>query len=82
MLKPALADAVTGRVVAVRDVPWYATLLFLSQPLHFGDYGGAPLKLIWALLDIVAIIVLCSGLYLWQAKHRRQLHSKTEASTK
>jgi uncharacterized iron-regulated membrane protein len=39
--------------------------LLLSQPLHFGDYGGTPLKVIWALLDVITIIVLLSGLYLW-----------------
>jgi uncharacterized iron-regulated membrane protein len=71
ILKPALADASTGRVVSVRDMPWYATALFMSQPLHFGDYGGLPLKIIWALLDIVTIVVLVSGLYLWWTKRRR-----------
>jgi uncharacterized iron-regulated membrane protein len=72
ILKPALADATTGRVVSVRDMPWYATALFMSQPLHFGDYGGLPLKIIWALLDVVTIVVLVSGLYLWWAKRRRR----------
>ncbi|MBK5957656.1 peptidase [Rhodoplanes elegans] len=65
ILKPALADATTGHVVAVRDMPWYATMLFMSQPLHFGDYGGLPLKIIWALFDVATIVVLISGLYLW-----------------
>jgi uncharacterized iron-regulated membrane protein len=37
----------------------------VSQPLHFGDYGGMPMQIIWALLDIATIIVLGSGLYLW-----------------
>lgn len=73
ILKPALADASTGRVVAMRDMPWSATMLFMSQPLHFGDYGGLPLKIIWALLDIATMIVLASGLYLWRAKRRRPL---------
>lgn len=72
ILKPALADASTGQVVSVRDMPWYATTLFMSQPLHFGDYGGLPLKVIWALFDIVTIVVLVSGLYLWWAKRRRR----------
>ncbi|MDF0518793.1 PepSY domain-containing protein [Bradyrhizobium yuanmingense] len=70
ILKPAIIDAASGEVVAVRDMPWYATALFVSQPLHFGDYGGLPLKIIWALLDIVTIIILISGLYLWLAKSR------------
>ncbi|MDC7789850.1 PepSY domain-containing protein [Rhodoplanes sp. TEM] len=71
ILKPALADAATGRVVAVRDMPWYATMLFMSQPLHFGDYGGLPLKILWALLDVATIVVLASGLYLWWPGRRR-----------
>jgi uncharacterized iron-regulated membrane protein len=70
ILKPALVDAASGKVVAVRDMPWYATALFVSQPLHFGDYGGLPLKIIWAVLDIITIIILISGLYLWIAKRR------------
>ncbi|UPJ48601.1 PepSY domain-containing protein [Bradyrhizobium sp. 200] len=70
ILKPALVDAASGKVVAVRDMPWYATALFVSQPLHFGDYGGLPLKIIWAVLDIITVIVLISGLYLWIAKRR------------
>jgi uncharacterized iron-regulated membrane protein len=34
-------------------------------PLHFGDYGGMPFKIIWAVLDVITIMVLGSGLYLW-----------------
>ena len=44
--------------------------LGLSQPLHFGDYGGMPLKILWALLDLATIIVLGSGLYHWLGKGR------------
>jgi uncharacterized iron-regulated membrane protein len=46
-------------------MPWYVKTLLLSQPLHFGDYGGLPLKIVWALLDILTIIILGSGVYLW-----------------
>ncbi|MDQ8731840.1 PepSY-associated TM helix domain-containing protein [Bradyrhizobium sp. LHD-71] len=66
----ALIDAETGELSDVLDMPWYAKALLLSQPLHFGDYGGLPLKIIWALLDVLAIVVLVSGLYLWLRKHR------------
>ncbi len=47
------------------------TAFQLSHPLHFGDYGGLPLKLLWAALDILTIVVLGSGLYLWLAKGKR-----------
>lgn len=65
MLEPALIDAETGVLTDVRPLPWYVTALLFSQPLHFGDYGGLPLKILWAILDLFTIIVLGSGLYLW-----------------
>ncbi len=67
---PALIDAQTGELAAVAPTPWYVKALSLSQPLHFGDYGGLPLKILWALLDVVTIVVLGSGLYLWAARRR------------
>jgi uncharacterized iron-regulated membrane protein len=70
LFKPALIDAETGALSGIRDMPWYMRALFLSQPLHFGDYGGMPLKIIWAVLDVLTIIVLISGLYLWLARRR------------
>lgn len=73
LFSPVLVDARTGELTAVVHMPWYLRALELSRPLHFGDYGGLPLKILWALLDLVTIVVLGSGLYLWIAKHRRAL---------
>lgn len=65
LLQPVLVDAKTAELTAAPELPWYLTALLVSQPLHFGDYGGMPMKVIWALLDIATLIVLGSGLYLW-----------------
>ena len=86
LLKPVLIDAQTGDLVDKRDLPWYVTALLISQPLHFGDYGGLPLKILWALLDIIAIIVLGSGVYLWIKKRNVPIEARlgalqTEAAT-
>ena len=70
MNTPVLVDAVTGDLVKVAHMPWYLTALELSRPLHFGDYAGLPLKIIWALLDLITIVVLVSGLYLWLARRK------------
>lgn len=67
---PALVDAKTGALTDARSMPWYVNTLFLSEPLHFGDYGGMPLKVIWALFDLGTIIVLITGLYLWFARRK------------
>jgi uncharacterized iron-regulated membrane protein len=70
LLTPALVDAETGAFTVARPMPWYNQALALSQPLHFGDYGGLPLKVQWAVLDLFTIVVLGSGIYLWLGKRR------------
>ncbi|OWT66268.1 PepSY-associated TM helix domain-containing protein [Candidimonas nitroreducens] len=70
LFTPVLVDARSGALTAVVKMPWYLRVLEVSRPLHFGDYGGLPLKIIWALLDLITIVVLCSGLYLWFARRR------------
>lgn len=70
LLKPALVDAETGKLTDTRDMAWYVTTLFLSQPLHFGDYGGMPLKILWALLDVLTIAILITGIYLWLRRRK------------
>jgi uncharacterized iron-regulated membrane protein len=76
-----LVDPQSGDVLRAGERPWYVTLFQLSQPLHFGDYGALPLKVLWAVLDVMTIIVLGSGLYLWLARRRRQADARTRAGT-
>jgi len=78
LIAPRLVDAETGRVAAARDMPLYVKTLFLSQPLHFGDYAGMPLKILWALLDLAAIAVLGSGIYLWLGRRRTSLEKRVD----
>ena len=72
MLRPVLIDAATGALTDSRELPWYLKLLLGSQPLHFGDFGGMPLKLFWAAFDILTIVVLGSGLYLWLSRGKKR----------
>lgn len=68
LFRPILVDARTGKLEGLLSMPWYLRALEVSRPLHFGDYGGIPLKIIWALLDLVTIFVLGSGVYLWLSR--------------
>lgn len=78
LFTPILVDARTGKVSAVVAMPWYLRALEVSRPLHFGDYGGTPLKILWVLFDLVTIVVLVTGLVLWFRKRsRRRLSSGT-----
>lgn len=78
LLQPVVLDGATAELVDTRPMPWYVTALFLSQPLHFGDYGGMALKILWGLLDLVAIAVLWTGLNLWSARRRQPIAYERE----
>lgn len=79
LLTPVLIDASTGAFVDSRSLPWYVKALLVSQPLHFGDYGGMVLKILWALLDILVIVVLGSGVYLWIKKRNVPIEARLGA---
>lgn len=78
---PVLIDARSLEVTAIGQRPWYMDALSMSQPLHFGDYGGMPMKILWAVLDVLTIIVLGSGLYLWWVRRRTQAIPRERAET-
>jgi uncharacterized iron-regulated membrane protein len=70
VLTPALVDAEKGVLTDIRQMPWYMVALSYSQPLHFGDYGGLPLKILWAILDLFTLYILWTGIQLWLGKRR------------
>jgi uncharacterized iron-regulated membrane protein len=70
LFSPVLIDARTGALTAVIKMPWYLRALEIARPLHFGDYGGLPLQIIWALLDLLTLVILGSGVYLWIARRK------------
>ena len=78
---PVLIDARSLDVTAIGQRPWYMDALSMSQPLHFGDYGGMPMKVLWAVLDVLTIIVLGSGLYLWWVRRRTPATQRERAET-
>jgi uncharacterized iron-regulated membrane protein len=70
LLTPVLVDVANGALTVSNGLPWYLRVLEVSRPLHFGDYGGIPLKVIWALFDVALIAVLISGVYLWLSRRK------------
>jgi uncharacterized iron-regulated membrane protein len=78
LFSPVLVDARSGKLAAVVEMPWYLRALEVSRPLHFGDYGGVPLKILWALFDLATIIVLGSGLYLWLSRRSSLAEAEVE----
>ncbi len=67
----ALVDAVTSEVAAVTDMPLYAKAMFLSEPPHFGNYGGLPLKLLWVTSALLTLFITGNGAWLWWRRRAR-----------
>lgn len=86
MVTLILADAKDPSKVTVHELPLYLRTLLISEPFHFGDYGGRPLQIVWALFALLTIGMSLSGVYVTFAqrfgrdrRRRDALGSATEA---
>lgn len=68
MVQVALIDANTGQLTTIEQAPFYLKAIFLSQPLHFGNYGGLPLKILWTLCTLLTLFITVNGAWLWWAR--------------
>ena len=78
LLTPALVDARDATLTDVATMPALNQALMMSKPLHFGDYGGLPLKIIWAVLTLATIWVLWTGVLLWLRRRPGALDRRFE----
>jgi len=80
LFRAVLVDAATGKVAATAEMPWYMKAITLSQPLHFGDYGGLPLKLLWTACTWLTLFITGNGAWLWWDRRRSRRRKLTEAT--
>ena len=60
----------TGDVSKVVSLPWYMELMLISEPLHFGNYGGVLLKVYWTIMGLGASLIPFSGLMIFLARKK------------
>ncbi|GAB3204558.1 PepSY domain-containing protein [Pontibacter aydingkolensis] len=64
-------DLSTGEVKSVnmlRDQPWHKRLLAILKPLHFGDYAGIWVKLLYSFFGLLPGILAISGFVIWRLR--------------
>ncbi|MET0286723.1 MAG: PepSY-associated TM helix domain-containing protein [Polyangiales bacterium] len=79
MLTLALADARNPDAVQHHDFPLYLQALMLAQPLHFGDYGGYPLKIVWSLFSLLSLLMAVSGAWITLSARKQREQRKRSA---
>lgn len=72
LFRVVLVDAASGKVDSLTEMPGYMKAIMLSQPLHFGDYGGLPLKILWTLCTWLTLFITANGAWLWWDRRRRR----------
>lgn len=75
-------EAATGLVSDSRPAPWYLKVILLSEPLHFGDYGGLPLKLLWLACSFLTLFIVGNGAWLWWSRRAPQRRTDTRAEAR
>lgn len=61
-------DSQTGALksaIAAKDSPLMLQVLDAFRPLHFGSFGGLPVKILWCLGGLAPGILAASGTFLW-----------------
>lgn len=65
------------RVSLLRDLPWYERALKVLKPLHFGDYAGLGIQLLYAFFGLLPGVLAISGFLLWYFRPRnKRIHQK------
>ncbi|MBC5993986.1 PepSY-associated TM helix domain-containing protein [Pontibacter cellulosilyticus] len=55
----------------VKDKPWHERVLLVLKPLHFGDYAGLAVKLIYCFFGMMPGVLAVSGFIVWKLKYSK-----------
>lgn len=62
------AEGMAEEGVFLKDRPWYMRMLKVLQPIHFGDYAGWLVKIIYCLGAMLPPLLSVTGFLLWKAR--------------
>jgi uncharacterized iron-regulated membrane protein len=77
-------DPATAKVLQVDrivDRPIGARFLAALSPIHYGEFGGLPVKIAWALFGLTPLLLLLTGLAAWWGPSQRKVTQAAEEKT-
>ncbi len=78
-LEPATASVVM--VDRVADRPAGARFLGALAPIHYGQFGGTGIKIVWAICGIAPLILFITGFITWRRPLRQRVPPAVAART-
>lgn len=67
-----VVNSKTAMLTEIVELPLYLKIVLLSEPLHFGDYGGVFLKVVWAFFTLCSLAVAMFGISSFFMKRRQR----------
>lgn len=77
-------DAATGKIMEIDDaraVSRGQRVLNWLTPLHFGDWGGLTVRVIYALCGLMPLSLFLTGLWKWNDKRRGRAKNRARRKT-
>lgn len=65
-----------------RDLAWQQLVLKVFKPLHFGDFGGMGLKVLYAFFGIFPGLLAVSGFLLWCFRPQKDAPSQNKPTSR
>lgn len=63
----------------LREAGLWARIADSFRPLHYGDFGGLPVKLLWCLGGLTPGVLAVSGFAIWWRRRPRRTSTRTAA---
>ena len=68
----AATAAIVEQKAPAAPATYSEKVIGLMHRLHFGDYGGYPLKIVYFILGLLGCVVIISGLLIWQVARNKK----------
>ncbi len=69
-LDPATATVVSVERIASR--PFGERFLAAFSPIHYGEFAGLPIKIVWSVFGLTLLLLFATGLITWWRPSKRQ----------
>jgi uncharacterized iron-regulated membrane protein len=79
------ADLLTGELgelSKLREQPFWTRMTTLLKPLHFGDYGGLGIKLLYSFFGLMPGLLSVSGFVIWVSRGKKEVSKVNKARVK
>lgn len=81
-LQADLQTGELGELSMLREQPFWTRMTTLLTPLHFGDYGGLGIKLLYSFFGLMPGLLSVSGFVIWMSRGKKEVDQAKKVRVK